>query len=173
MKNEMLEKLNLCRDIVISNIQDVNCPVYWDGKVREVPAKEQYDIIKEWCRNRVKNIQWSHHDRKGNLGYTTYGLKHTCERDLKSYVANNWIKMALIDIGIEVTNVDNVDSDSNRLLYKGPIDIEDILVNSENFIYRRPKDFEYGKISTAILQWKTDKNTNKLREIKYCDGNYE
>lgn len=161
-KEKMLSQLAEARQLVINNINETNVPVEWDGNTYDISAKQQYENIKLWCVNRVKNKAWSHNKSCIN-SVTSYGLKHECERDLKCYVANNWMKMALIDSGFEVANIKDIEFNSGRL-YRTSIFINDILTNHINFIYRLPKDFKPFDSSIMTDRWIN--NTDKKIEYR-------
>ena len=150
-KEKMLRQLDEVRELIISGINVTNVPGEWDGNTYDISGEQQYENIKIWCVNRVRNKAWSHNKSCLN-SITSYGLKHECERDLKCYVANNWMKMALIDAGFEVANRKDVEPTSGKL-YRQPISINDILDGGVNFIFRQPKEFKAFDNSIMTENW--------------------
>lgn len=136
-KKDVIEK---CKELVLNDMRnDSNCLIQeWDGQKCNVTPEEHFENIVAWCINNIKSTIWSCHDSAKYTWYTSYGAKHACERKLKCYVANNWMKMAMICAGLEVCHINCVDKDSGRV-YKSPIIISDILTNDQNFIVRVPK----------------------------------
>lgn len=132
--------LDKCKMIILDDMKnESNCLIQsWDGKPCDVTAEEHFNNIVEWCKTHFKNIAWSHHKSSKLFYSTSYGFKHNCERDLKCYVANNWMKMAMICAGLEVCNCKYVDYETGRV-EKTPILLSDILTNSINFIVRKPR----------------------------------
>lgn len=127
--------LNECRRLVIENIKAVNYPAPWDGEIKDISPEQQYENIVEWCRSKIKNVAWSHNDSARTTFHTSYGAKHQCERQLKCFVANNWMKMAMIDAGLEVNSVNNISYETGRTIGYG-VRLDEILTNSENFVCR-------------------------------------
>lgn len=134
-KREALEK---CKELVLNDMK--GHIGYWDGKKYDITPEEHFQNIIDWCRDKIMSKVWS--NRKGSrLTFSTsYGAKHNCERDLKCYVANNWMKLAMIYAGLEVAIITNEYTDINdKYCYSiEKIKISDILTNHINFIVRNP-----------------------------------
>lgn len=152
--------LDKCRQLVIENIRETNYPAPWDGEVKDISPEQQYNNIVRWCKTNIKNITWSHNDSARLTFKTSYGAKHRCEQALKCYVANNWMKMAMIDAGLEVNSTKNVSYETGRVGMFG-VRLDQILTNSENFICRVKNNNEHPQI------------LDYTRPIKYCCGNYD
>jgi len=131
------EKLNKTRELVLENIRmSANVIDTWDGIPTNVTPESHYNDIVNWAKERVKNKAWSYaRTVRYAHGATSYGAKHDCERDLRCYVANNWMKMAMIDAGLDLAKADDVDDETNKI-YRTKIDCTDILTNSVNLIFR-------------------------------------
>lgn len=95
---------------------------------------ELFDKIVNWCRLNIKNKKWSHNRLSGSRFANSYGAKHICQREIGYYVANNWMKAAMIAAGLMVTDIRNVNED-NRVTYK-PVTFADIFATHCNFICR-------------------------------------
>ena len=153
------EGLKECKELVIKNIEETNCPVQWDGSIKEIPAEKQFENIVEWCRQNIKSTIWSHNKSAKYTWETSYGAKHRCESQLKCYVANNWMKLAMIYSGLEVANTYFVNRDTGRLEGLG-IRLDEILTNTENFICRRSNKKPENFIMPVS------------KPLKYCRGKY-
>jgi len=154
--NEGLEE---CKKLVLENIKTSNCPVHWDGTVREISPEEQFDNIVNWCKENIKSPVWSHQDSAKYTWHTSYGAKHRCESKLKCYVANNWMKLAMIYAGLEVANGYFINYETGRLDSTG-IRLDEILTNTVNFVCRKSK-----KDPEKFI-------INITKPIKYCGGDY-
>lgn len=99
-----------------------------------------YDFILTWINNRCRNKIWSNKKSSKAPRITTYGLKHSIERDYPyinpnnknfqtghGYCANNWVKCALYEMGYDLK--DETFESSN-------ITFEDMLNNSVNYYYK-------------------------------------
>ena len=84
----------------------------------------------------IKSIRTNYCDTTWYVDSCDRIAKHKCERDLKSYVANNWMKLAMILSGLEVCTSDCVDFETGKV-YNRPVSFQDILTNNINFICRR------------------------------------
>lgn len=159
-KKEALEK---CKELVLNNMKNDNNGLIqeWDGKKCNVTPEEHFNNIVDWCKNNIKSTIWSCHDSAKYTWYTSYGAKHACERKLKCYVANNWMKMAMILAGLEVRHINCVDYETGYV-DKQPIKLSDIITNTENFIVRVPKN--KININEMIRDW--------TYELKYNNGGY-
>lgn len=131
--------LDECKKIIINDINTSGLCKEWDSIPCNVTAEEHFEHIVDWCKKTIKSTIWSCHESSKNTFFTSYGAKHTCEKKLKCYVSNNWMKLAMIYAGLEVCNVNCIDYDNNRV-NKMPICISDILTYKTNFIVRVPKD---------------------------------
>ena len=138
--------LEECKKIVLDDMSNSSrCLIEeWDGEKCNVTPEEHFNDIVEWCRNNIKSSIWSFHRKSTRYTWiTSYGAKHRCESQLRCYVANNWMKLAMIYAGLEVTNDKNIDYDGKLL--KTGIRLDEILTNSINFICRKsnksPKNF--------------------------------
>lgn len=100
-----------------------------------------YDFILTWINNHCRNKIWSNKKSSKAPRITTYGLKHSIERDYPyinhnnknfqtghGYCANNWVKCALYEMGYDLK--DETFESSN-------ITFEDMLNNSVNYYYKR------------------------------------
>lgn len=96
---------------------------------------DKYTQICVWVFKNLTRKTWSHHAKMG--WSASYGLKHRCEDDLGFYVANNWIKLAMIENGLDVCDANCVDYETGKLSTKRKPTSEDVLNNSINFIYRK------------------------------------
>lgn len=119
-----------CKYVILKEIEKDN-----PGKNPE----ELFEEIITWCKKNCTNTLWSHNKISRARSIESYGLKRICERELRKagimrYVANNWLKLALIAAGLDVTAFNNVSRD-NRLTYR-PVIRPEILNNSVNFIWR-------------------------------------
>ena len=155
--------LNKCKELVLNDMKnDSHCLIEsWDGVKCNVTPEEHFNNIIEWCRTKIKSYVWSCHKSTKYTWQTSYGAKHECERKLKCYVANNWMKMAMICAGCEVCNINCIDYETGYV-NKMPIKLSDIITNNQNFIVRKPKDpinLEY-----MICDW--------TYELKYRCGGY-
>lgn len=157
--------LEKCKELVIKDIKESHLCDQWDGMPTNVTPEEHFQNIVDWCNENIKSTIWSIHNSSKCGFYTSYGAKHKCERDLKCYVGNNYIKLAMIYAGLEVCNRRMVDNDT-EYVYKSQVKWQDILTNSENFICRRNKK-DYSSIKWECLcPYVND-------DLKYCPGNYE
>lgn len=159
--------LNKAKELVINNIKESHLCDSWDGQPTNVTAEEHFQHIIDWCNNNIKSTIWSCHKKSTKQSfYTSYGAKHSCERDLQCYVANNWMKLAMIFSGLEVCN-DKREDDNGRVWY-GPVTWQSILVNCENFICRRSRNKEdYNTIKyNCLCEWI---NT----DLKYSTGDWK
>ena len=106
-----------------------------------------YDFIIEWIKNNVQNEIWS--DKKSSYkkspSRTTYGLKHVIESELdkngrvqiyNGYCANNWVKLALIELGFDVCYCHDDSRDWNEEYQNWITKPEYVLDNSVNYIWR-------------------------------------
>lgn len=132
------QKLNKARKLVLEDIRTGLGGLFesWDGTPTNVTPEIHYKNIVNWVNENIKNKAWSNtKTMRYKHGVTSYGAKHDCERDLRCYVANNWMKMAMIDAGLDLAKYDDVDYDTGRL-YRSKIDCTDILTNTVNMIFR-------------------------------------
>jgi len=137
VKNK-IEALAKCKELVLKNMRDEYCLIeYWDGQLCNVTPEEHFNNIVNWCKNHIKSTIWSCQRSAKSLFYTSYGAKHECERKLKCYVANNWMKVAMIYAGLEIVNDDC--EDSTGYVCKQPVILSELLDNSKNFIVRVPR----------------------------------
>lgn len=132
------KKLNKARELVLENMRTSAYHLIqtWDGMPTNVTPERHYNDIVNWVKEHVKNKAWSYAKTvRYRHGATSYGAKHDCERDLRCYVANNWMKMAMIDAGLDLARVYDVDDDTGKI-YRTKIDCTDILTNGVNLIFR-------------------------------------
>lgn len=77
-------------------------------EITKFPVHLEYEIVKDWIDYNVFNTTWSGYKQtyKKKLPYThcrtTYGLKHLIEREYDSYVCNNAVKLAMMELGFEL-----------------------------------------------------------------------
>ena len=136
-ENDYIEALEQYKSLIINNIKESKLCEKWDGLPTNITPEEHFNNIITWCDANIKSRIWSDKSSSKNGFRTSYGAKHKCEKDLKCYVANNWMKLAMIYSGLEVTY--------NRLEKDGDkINIQDICENSINFICRRNLNNYYG-----------------------------
>lgn len=135
-ENEYNVVLNQCKQLVLDNMKESGLIKQWDGIPTHITPEQHFNNIVNWCKDNIKSHVWSSHDSNKCGFRTSYGAKHKCERDLKCYVANNWMKLAMILSGLEVCNYDCIDSETDRV-YNRPVSFQDILTNNINFICRR------------------------------------
>lgn len=153
--------LELCKELVLKDMPGQIGS--WHGERFDITPEEHFENIIQWCKNNMTSKIWSHQPSAKHQCDTSYGAKHKCERELKCYVANNWMKLAMIYAGLEVCHVKNVDYNTGHV-EKEPIQLCDILTNNQNFIYRFKKDNEI----------KYDCITEYCKyELKYRDGGYD
>lgn len=114
-------------DLAVADIMDLK---KWSKEDAEV----FYSSIRQWCSCNVYNTVWSHKARRLKA-WTTYGLKHICERDLGKYVANDWIKAALCEEGFSVRKLDSY---SDQPMYRESISAKDVFTNHINFVFKKP-----------------------------------
>lgn len=159
-----IDVLNKCKELVLDNMKnECNHLIQeWDGIKCNVTPEEHFDNIVNWCRNNIVSTIWSHQPSAKYTWNTSYGAKHLCERKLKCYVANNWMKMAMICAGLEVCHKNCVEFETGRV-YKSPLIASHIITNTENFIVRVPKD--RVNIDNLLADW--------TYELKYSNGGYE
>ena len=164
--NELGDKkaaLEKCKQLVLNDMMyESACLIkFWDGMPCNVTAEQHFNNIVEWCKQHLTSYVWSNH-RSSKMAYnTSYGFKHACERALKCYVANNWMKMAMICAGLEVRNCNCVDYETGYVEH-APILLSDIITNNQNFIVRVPR--KHIDIEKMIADW--------TYELKYRDGGY-
>ena len=160
-KHAVLEK---CKELVLNDMKyDSHCLIEsWDGYPTNVTPEEHFENIINWCINNIKSTIWSCHDSAKYTWNTSYGAKHRCEKSLQCYVANNWMKMAMICAGLDVRNVKCVDFETGYV-NKSPIIPSDIITNTQNFIVRVPKN----KVDIDDLI------SDRTYELKYSCGDYE
>lgn len=160
-KKAVLEK---CKELVLDDMKNESHFLIesWDGKPTNVTPEEHFENIVNWCKTKIKSTIWSCHKSSKNAFCTSYGAKHRCESQLKCYVANNWMKMAMICAGLEVCNDKCVDFDTGHVS-KMPIIPSDIITNTQNFIVRVPK--KEVDIEKLISDW--------TYELKYRCGGYD
>lgn len=96
---------------------------------------DKYTQICVWVFKNLKRKTWSHLAKTGCKA--SYGFKHRCEQELGFYVANNWMKLAMIENGLDVCDSNYIDFETGRLLSHCPPTSSDLLDNSINFIYRK------------------------------------
>ena len=143
-QDDYIKELELCKSLVIKNIEESHLCDSWDGIPTNITPEDHFWNIVKWC-GKLKSTIWSSNRTSTKYNFiTSYGAKHECERALKCYVANNWMKLAMIYAGLEVCNANCVDYDSGKL-HKIPVKWEDILINSENFIFRRKPKEHYSE----------------------------
>lgn len=94
-----------------------------------------YKEIYDWVEKNLTRKTWSHHAKMG--WRLSYGLKHRCEEELGFYVGNNWIKLAMIENGLDVCNSCYIDSETGKLHYHLFPTADEVLNNSISFIYRK------------------------------------
>lgn len=155
----MNNQLNTARKLVIENINKCKGLIEsWDGEPTNVTPEEHYEHIVEWAKTHIKNKAWSSSSTQSwRNGATSYGAKHECERDLKCYVANNWMKMAMIDAGLDVTYRTSVDYETGKV-YREKIFLSDVLKNSVNFIFRVSRN------NDMIAKWIINETKLKYKE---------
>ena len=120
------EIIEHCTPIVIKEIRDMlecNNPMY------------RYQLICDWVEDNLTRKTWSHHGKSG--WRLSYGLKHRCEDDLGFYVANNWIKLAMLENGLDVLDANCIDYYTGKLTFQYTITEKEVLDNSISFIYRK------------------------------------
>ena len=133
-QNEFNVILNKCYDLVIQNMKESGLIKKWDGEYTNITAEKHFENIVQWCKDNIKSKTWSYNSSSKDGFSTSYGAKHKCEKKLKCYVANNWMKLAMIFSGLEVC-------DREYVVNKRPVLFHDILTNRINFICRRlPND---------------------------------
>ena len=155
------EALEKCKKLVLKDIEEQNCPVHWDGTVREISPTTQFNEIVNWCIYNIKTKAWSYRKSSSVPWSTSYGAKHKCERDLQCYVANNWMKLAMIYAGLDVCD-DRLIEDGH--LMRSPVKYDDILTNHVNFVVRCPDNTEPYNIRYNCLSPYINKN------LKYNRG---
>lgn len=134
--NEYYVILNRCRQMVLDNMKESGLIEKWDGLPTCVTPEQHLNNIVKWCNENIKSYVWSNH-KSNKCGFrTSYGAKHKCEKDLQCYVANNWMKLAMILSGLEVCCGDCIDFETGKV-YNKPVSFQDILTNSVSFICRR------------------------------------
>ena len=120
------EIIEHCTPIVIEEIRNMlECtnPMY------------RYQLICDWVEDNLTRKTWSH---KGKSGWRlSYGLKHRCEDDLGFYVANNWIKLAMLENGLDVLDANCIDYYTGKLSFQYTITEKEVLDNTISFIYRK------------------------------------
>lgn len=134
------EALNKCKELVLDNMKnDANHLIKeWDGVKCNVTPEKHFENIVNWCKNNIVSTIWSHQKSSKYTWNTSYGAKHACEKKLKCYVANNWMKLAMIYAGLEVCDTKCVDYETGHV-DKNPILLSDIITNNQNFIVRVPR----------------------------------
>lgn len=154
--------LEMCKELVLDDMKNASRVLIesWDGRPCSVTPEEHFNNIVQWCRDNIKSTIWSCQSSAKSC-YTSYGFKHKCERKLKCYVANNWMKMAMICAGLEVRHCNCVDYETGYV-EKQPIILSDIITNAENFIVRVPR--HKLEIDNMISDW--------TYELKYSYGGY-
>jgi len=96
---------------------------------------DKYTEICGWVFKNLTRKTWSHHGKSG--WRLSYGLKHRCEDDLGFYVANNWIKLAMLENGLDVLDANCIDYYTGKLTFQYTITEKEVLDNSISFIYRK------------------------------------
>lgn len=139
--DDVKANLDLCRNLILKNIETSGLIESFDGELCTVTPKEHYNNIVAWCKKHLHTPIWSDKKSCKLTSSTSYGFKHQCERDLKCYVANNWMKMAMIDAGLEVKKLTG--TCYNGEYGRSNIMLSDIITNKINFIVRTPPKSTY------------------------------
>lgn len=162
--------LELCKELVLKNMKESKLIEEWDSKKCKVTPEEHFDNIVKWCKEHIVSYVWSHRTGSKYNWDTSYGAKHVCERELKCYVGNNWIKLAMIYAGIEVCSTKYVDKENGKV-EKRPVELWEVLCDDINFICRFKDDnkIKYNCISEYS---KHDLNIRWSEDIKpFYDDN--
>lgn len=160
-KKAALEK---CKELVLNDMRnDSHCLIeQWDGKPCNVTPEEHFDNIVNWCKTHIKSTIWSCQPSAKSTFWTSYGAKHRCESYLKCYVANNWMKVAMLYAGLEIRHKKCVDYDTGYVS-KNQIILSDLVTNNQNFIVRATKN--KIDLDDIICDW--------TYELKYSTGGYD
>lgn len=133
------KKIELCRSLILNEMKRRNASFnYWNGEHFDRDPQEHYSNIVNWCKTNLKNKCWSSCKtvwRRQSM--TSYGAKHECEIDLHGYVAENWMKMAMIDAGLDVCS--ELCIYYSKRLVREKVHFTEILANGIHFFYRQPK----------------------------------
>lgn len=127
--------------------------------------KREYNVpywfILSFIENVCMNTKWSYLSVSKSISVSSYGLKHMIEKAYcitnkvtegfkHGYCANNWVKLALYELGFDIINADNVDYETGKPLCKTyryyDYLFNDILTNSINFYFKRNKYRTYRDI---------------------------
>lgn len=128
------EQFKNTKQIILKEIEE------WKG------PKVSYDFILGWISEHVSNSIWS--DKKSSRKYTpsmtSYGLKHVIElngkcnwSDYQGYCANNWVKLALIELGFDICYEMDDTKDWCEDYQKWITEPKYVLDNSVNYIFRK------------------------------------
>ena len=158
-KKNILEE---CKRLVLKNMKDSYSLIeYWDGEKTMVTPEKHFKNIIQWCKDNIYSTIWSNQKSSKMTFKTSYGAKHECERKLKCYVANNWMKLAMIYAGFEVCDSYCIEYKTDYVS-KSPIDANEILTNHINFIVRKPKEYTGRIIYSCISDY--------YKELEYINN---
>lgn len=146
----------------------------------EINAREYnvpYWFILSFIENMCKNDKWSHLSSSKAISITSYGLKHQIEQSYCNpdkvtigfqygYCGNNWVKLALYELGFNILKTDYIDYETGKLIEKdcyltykdSDIIFNDILNNGINFVFKRERPYYrdmqsvYSCINYKIMQ---------------------
>ena len=135
-ETQAIREIEHAKNEVIKNMETYELK-HWETNETITPDEHFNNIVK-WCEDNIYHWVWSN-KKSVKYGWSnSYGAKHYCERTLKRYVANNWIKVAMIYAGLEVCCLDDMFPYDDNLVYKPTI--MEFLIDENNFICRKPKN---------------------------------
>lgn len=154
LDSQAFKEIEYAKELVIKDMTEMNLS-YWD-RSDVVNPEEHFNNIVNWCKENVYRKVWSN-KKSVKYGWSySYGAKHRCEDKLKCYVANNWIKLAMIYAGLDVAVEDMLFDD-----YCKPT-IQDCLTNHINFVCKR----QYKKSISDVI----DVIGDNYKNIQYNRG---
>ena len=132
-KIEFLEKAKRC---VLSDIEDKYSenPFFDTLKVDIGSSEEYFNKIVDYCKTYIKEKAWSNNKSLGDKYryFSTEGLAQKLERKFGWKVMNKWVKLAVINAGLDFMSMSKEDNYSSKNLSS----VNDIFDDNIVFIFR-------------------------------------